>query len=326
MYLVTGAAGFTGKNLVTHLRERGVAVRAMVRSESQAAPLTALGAEPVIADLTDEDSLKPAVEGVQGIYHIAAIFRQAGLPESVFQDVNAEGTRRLLHAAISAGVPRVVHCSTVGVLSHVANPPATEDAPYNPADMYQRSKMEGEKIALEHFRSGRIGGMVIRPAMIYGPGDTRTGKLFRMIRSGRFFYVGRGEMFVHFIDVRDLAAAFRLAMEHTEIQGEIVTIAGERAVPLKEWVNFVADEFGVKRPWLHLPVRPIQVAATICEAICTPLKIQPPLFRRRVDFYTKNRHFDTRKAAQLLTFKPARSFEDELRDIVAWYDTHNAVQ
>jgi len=294
----------------------------MVRDPKKAETLKPLNVEVAIADLQDPESLQQAMTGVRGVYHIASIFRQAGLPESVFHDVNAEGTRRLLEAAIAAGVERVIHCSTVGVLGHVETPPANELTPYNPGDMYQRSKMEGEKIALDYFRSGRMSGVVIRPAMIYGPGDDRTLKIFKMVARRRFFYIGDGQAFVHWIDVRDLVKAFVLAMEKSNLNGEIYIIAGERAVPLQKMVETVAQYLNVPPPSLHLPVRPMQTLGSFCEAVFTPLRLQPPIFRRRVDFFTKSRYFDASKASQDLGFKPMRSFEEELADITQWYQAN----
>jgi len=320
--LVTGASGFVGGHVVRLLLDKGVRVRAMIRDRKKANTLDGLDVETVVADLQDAASLRRAVEGVDHVYGIASLFRQAGLPEEVFHDINAEGIRRLFDAAIDAGVKRIVHCSTVGVLGHVADPPGTEESPYNPGDMYQRTKLEGEKIAMEYFRSGKMRGVVIRPAMIYGPGDTRNLKLFRMISKGHFFYVGPGRECVHFIDVRDLASAFHLAMTRDELNAEVYIIAGERPVPLVEMVDSIADTLGVKRPCIHLPVRPMQWLGSACEAICTPMHINPPIFRRRVDFFTKNRHFDASKARRDLGFEPARSFDEELADIIAWYKEH----
>lgn len=321
-YLVTGASGFVGSHLVRLLASQGVQVRAMVRDAKKAEALKPFDVEIAIADLQDPESLQQAMTGVRGVYHIASIFRQAGLPESVFHDVNAEGTRRLLEAAIAAGVERVIHCSTVGVLGHVETPPANELTPYRPGDMYQRSKMEGEKIALDYFRSGHMSGVVIRPAMIYGPGDDRTLKIFKMVARRRFFYIGDGQAFVHWIDVRDLVKAFVLAMEKPHLNGEIYIIAGEKAVPLQKMVETVAHYLNVPPPSLHLPVKPMQALGSFCEAVFTPLRLQPPIFRRRVDFFTKSRYFDASKAAKDLGFKPMRSFEEELADITHWYQAN----
>lgn len=317
--LVTGAGGFVGGQLVRELVSRGAAVRAMVRHPDKAGFLKDLGVELVQANMKEAASLARAVEGVGGVCHIAALFREAGLPDSEYHKVNVEGTQSLLEAAIAAGVRRFIHCSTVGVLGHIENPPADENTPYNPGDVYQRSKMEGEKIALDYFRSGRISGVVIRPAMIWGPGDTRTLKMFRMIARGRFFYVGRGRASVHFIDVRDLARAFVLALEHDERHGEIYIIAGRQALPLRSLAEAIASRLAVRPPRLCLPVKPMQWLGSACEALCTPLGISPPLYRRRVDFYTKSRSFNGTKAERDLGFRPAQGLVEEVGDIIEDY-------
>ncbi|MDA0578193.1 MAG: NAD-dependent epimerase/dehydratase family protein [Verrucomicrobia bacterium] len=318
-FLVTGAPGYLGGVLVQQLSRQGIPVRALVRSEAKAATVRDMGAtETIIGDLLDPASLARAVDGVQGIYHVASIFREAGLPDSAYFETNANGTRNLFTAAIAAGVPRLIHCSTIGVLGHIANPPGTEETPYGPGDYYQRSKLAGEKIAMEFFRQGQIGGCVIRPAMIYGPGDTRNLKMFRMIAACRFFYVGPG-VHVHFVDVRDVARAFQLAMEHAERNGQVYIIAGEKSVALQEAAELIAKLLGVPPPWLRLPAKPLQWAGSTCEWICKPFKISPPIYRRRIDFFMKNRSFSCAKAERELGFRPTQSFENEMAEAVDWY-------
>lgn len=316
LYLVTGANGFVGTALVNALVERGRRVRAMVRNPDNAAHLPTRSVEVVVGDLKDPDSLAAAVQGVAGIFHIAALFRQAGFPDEEFVKINANGTAALFDAAKAAGVPRLIHCSTIGVHSTIEEPPADETHPYCPADIYQETKMQGEKIALANFQSGPVRGVVIRPAMIYGPNDERTGKLFRMIAKRRFFFVGKGDSFTHWIDVRDLARAFILAMEHEERNAEVYIISGATPVRLKEMTRIIAEEIGVKPPWLHIPVKPMQWLGSAVEAVCRPLRIEPPIFRRRVDFFIKNRAFDSTKARQDLGFVPAQDFRGEIRDIL----------
>lgn len=319
---MTGAGGYVGGEIVRQLLERGMPVRAKVRNPAQAPPLERLGAEVVIADLQKPETLPAAVDGVSHVYHVASLFRAVGLPESVFNDINCEGTRRMLDAAIAAGVQRFVHCSTGGVHGHIENPPADEEAPFNAGDSYQRTKLEGEKVAMEYFRSGRMRGVAIRPAMVYGPGDTRNLKMFRMIAHGKFFFVGDGTTKVHFVDVRDLARAFIIAMEKEHLNAEVYLVPGAKSVTQKEMANLIALELGVRPPWLHLPVRPMQWLGSACEAVCAPFGIEPPIFRRRVDFFTKHREFNGAKAARDLGYRPARQFEDEVRENTRWYRQH----
>ncbi len=318
-FLVTGATGFTGSAVTDLLVSRGKKVRVLIRDASQSRSYLQRGIEVVVGDLNNEEAMKQAVAGVSTVLHIAALFRQAGLPASEFHRVNVDGTRNLLDRAVEAGVEKVIHCSTVGVMGHIASPPATEQTPFNPGDPYQQSKMEGEKLFLEYVKAGKIRGTVIRPAMIYGPGDTRTLKIFKPIAEGKFFFVGPGEALVHFIDVRDLAESFLLAAERNDVNGEVFIIAGETCLPLNELVSIISQLMGVQEPWLHLPVKPMQALGSICEAFCTPLRINPPIFRRRVDFFTKDRSFDISKAKERLGFKPTRALVQELSEIIDSY-------
>jgi nucleoside-diphosphate-sugar epimerase len=158
--------------------------------------------------------------------------------------------------------------------------------------------------------------------MIFGAGDTRHLKMFRLIARGRFFYVGRGDAWVHFIDIRDLVRAFELAMERVEQNGQTYLIAGRRTMKLYEACAIIAKEFGVRPPWIHLPVKPVQWLGSACEAICRPFGLEPPIFRRRVDFFTKSRFFDTSKAKAELGFEASQDFEAEVKDAVRWYLDH----
>lgn len=321
-YLVTGANGFLGSNLVRHLVASGTVVRAMVRNLDKAEDLQKLNVEVVKGDLRDTDSLLEAAAGIEGVYNVAATFREGNLPDSAYSEINAEGTRRMLDASITAGVKRFIQCSTVGVLGDVKELPANENTPYNPGDIYQRTKLQGEHYALSYFKEGKIRGLVLRPAIIYGPGDTRTLKIWKMLAKGKFFYVGKGDKYLHWIDVRDLARAFELAMQHTELNNDVYIIPGQRAITLREMVKCICSELNVKEPTLHLPVKPIQLLGDACEAICIPLGINPPIYRRRVDFYTKNRMFSGEKAKRDLGFVPAKRFEEEIREITSWYKDH----
>ena len=313
-FLVTGATGEIGFELCRQLRAEQIPTRALVRDPTKAKALTDLGVELITGDLTDAKACERACEGVAGVYHLGALYRETGLPVEQFMRVNFDGVRNIFEAAIKAGVPRLIHCSTGGVLGDVKNPPGRHDSPYSPGDPYQVSKVAGEKLALEYYRSGRISGVIIRPAMVYGPGDTRHLKLFRAVARNRMIYIGGGKAYVHFIDIRDLARSFRLGMQRTDLNAEIYHIAGKREMRLRDACEEIARQAGVSPPWIHVPAWPVQLLGSLCELVCKPMGIKPPIYRRRVDFFTKNRFFDTEKARRELGFEPAQDFAGEVRD------------
>ncbi|MFO1520924.1 MAG: NAD-dependent epimerase/dehydratase family protein [Kiritimatiellia bacterium] len=185
----------------------GYAVRVMVRTEGQALAFRSLGVETAAGDLQKPESLPAVVRGVGSILHIASIFRQAGLPDEVYRDVNATGTERLIDAAAAAGVARFIHCSTNGVHGGIKNPPGNEDSPVKPGDVYQESKWEGADRDARlrigaHPRRGAAAGDDLRA------GGHAAAEDFPHDRPAALLYIGRGDAFVHYIDVRDLARAF----------------------------------------------------------------------------------------------------------------------
>lgn len=318
-YLVTGAGGFTGSYLVDALIKSGLSVRALVRNQEQFSRLKEKGVDVVLGDIRSEDDLRVATKDIYGVFHIAALFRQAKLPDSEYFAVNRDAVDSLFRISIENGVKRIVHCSTNGVHTSSKNPPITEESPFSTGDLYQESKLQGELIAQRWYKSGKIKGAIIRPGMVYGPGDDRIGKLFKMIAKKRFFYIGNGQAEVQWIDVRDLANAFILAMKNESLQGDAFLIAGERVFTLKEFCTLVANILNVPPPWIHIPVIPMKALGLICEIICKPFGIEPPIYRRRVDFFTKRRWFDISKAKRVLGFSTAQTVLGEIKDIIEWY-------
>ncbi len=321
--LVTGVTGFTGGHLARYLVHRGMRVRGLVRPRSVSRPeVTALrdaGIEVATGDLTDAAAVAAACQDIDVVYHIAATYREAGQPDSAYRAINVEGVRNVIAGARSAGVRRVVHCSTGGVHGHVANPPANEDAPFNPGDVYQDTKLEGEQVARAEGQAGHPEVVIARPIGIYGPGDLRFLKMFRGISRRRFPVLGSGEAFYHLTYIDDLCEGFRLCGEVPGAAGRTYLLAGPRYTTLNELVALIAAELKVKPFPVHLPVWPFWLAGAACEAICVPLRIEPPLYRRRVDFYTKSRAFDTTRARTELGFAPAVDLPEGIRRTIAWY-------
>jgi nucleoside-diphosphate-sugar epimerase len=317
--LVTGATGFTGGHLARSLVARGYTVRALVRDMSRARGLESAGVHLSVGDLRDAAAVAAAVEGIDVVYHVAAIYRQAGLAPEVYRAVNATAVRDLIQAAARAGVRRVVHCSTVGVHGDVEHPPANEEAPLKPGDVYQESKLEGERLAREAGERLGIEVTIVRPTGIYGPGDRRLLKLFRGVARRRFPILGRGEIHYHLTYIDDLVEGFRLSGEHPMAANRTYILAGSEVTTLNELVALIADVAGVRPLRVHLPVWPFWAAGALCEAVCGPLGIEPPLYRRRVDFYTKNRAFDIARARREIGYAPAVGLREGIGRTLAWY-------
>lgn len=322
--LVTGATGFTGRVLLRKLCAMPVRVRALARESSSRAELEALPVEWVTGQVYDEKAVAQAMQGVQYIFHVAAAFRSPGIGEDEYRRVHAVSTRLLAEAALrQPDFHRMVHVSTVGVHGHIANPPAAETAPFAPGDLYQTTKAEAETWLHEFARAHRLPYSVIRPAAIYGPGDRRLLKVFKMASAPVFPLLGRGKCLYHLIHVDDLTDAFLLAATHPRALGEAFICGNPAATPLLEMGQIIADELHCPFRPVRLPATPFFWAAAVTEAICKPLHVPPPLYRRRVAFFTKDRSFDTQKIRNRLGFASRWSNEEGLRATARWYVRHH---
>ena len=155
--------------------------------------------------------------------------------------MNAVAAGAIVEAAAASGVKRVVHCSTVGVHGDVEHPPANEDAPLKPGDVYQETKLEGEHLARDAGRRTGIPVTIVRPTGIYGPGDRRLLKLFGGVARGRFPMLGNGRIYYHLTYIDDLVEGFRLCGEHPGAADRTYILAGGEVTTLNELVALVAS-------------------------------------------------------------------------------------
>jgi nucleoside-diphosphate-sugar epimerase len=320
--LVTGATGFTGGHLASALARAGDQVRVLVRQQSQASRFNGARFDVSIGDLTDRESLERAVEGVEVIYNIAALYREAGLSEGTYRAVNAESVGTLIEVASRAGARRIVHCSTVGVHGDIAHPPANEDAPLKPGDVYQETKLLGETIARARAADRGIELTIVRPTGIYGPGDRRLFKLFGQVARGRFVMLGDGRNFYHVTYIDDLCAGFRLCGTVPAAANRTYILGGAEIPTLADLVRLTAEIAGSRAPRFRFPIWPVWLAGAACELVCAPFGISPPLYRRRVDFFRKSRAFDISRARQELGFAPSVDLRDGIRRTLEWYREH----
>lgn len=322
--LVTGATGFTGWNLCKHLVRDGENVVAFVRQGPMVDKLKQMGVECRIADITDLRSVQNNFSEIENVYHIAAAYRTEHSDKEEFKLVNVGATRNLLEVAKKVKVKRFVHCSTVGVQGEINDPPADETYRTKPGDHYQESKLEGELLARQYFETD-LAVSIVRPVGIYGPGDTRFLKLFRPINKGFFVMIGSGKVLYHMTYIDDLIQGIILCGKRPEAVGEVFTIGGERYTTLRELCNLIADTLKKPQPIIRIPYKPVFAASVICEKICSLLGVTPPLFPRRVEFFSLDRAFSINKAKSMLGYKPKTSLKDGVKKTAEWYQTNNMI-
>ncbi len=319
--LVTGATGYTGQVLTRKLVEQGCAVSAIARRSSNRSQLADLAIRWFEGDVFDPRVVEQATVGVEYIFHVAAAYREAKITDETYRLVHVESTKLLAEAVVrSDSFKRFVHVSTVGVHGHIDEPPADEGYRFAPGDIYQKTKAEAELWIRECARERGLPLAVVRPAAIYGPGDRRLLKLFKMSSKRIFPLFGKGASLYHLIHVDDLTDIFITASLHPQALGEVFIAGNPEPSRLQDIAQIIADELGNTRlRFVRFPAWPLFLAADLCELVCKPLGIEPPLYRRRVAFFTKDRAFDTRKLRDMLGYTFSHSVDQGLRATAAWY-------
>lgn len=318
--LVTGGTGFTGKALVRRLLSEGHQVVALDYKEGlKTKELKEWGADVRIGSVVDKKIVENSMEGVDIVHHLAAAFREMNVPNSFYDEVNVGGTKNVLESAYKHKVKKFIYCSTCGVHGNIDNPPGGEDAPIQPADYYQRTKYEAEPIVNGYFKKG-LKTVILRPAAIYGPGDPeRFYLIFKRVAKGYFPMIGDGKTYYHPLYIDNLIDAFMLAMEGDKGVGEAYLIADEEYLEIKDIVLRVAKVLNVDLKIKHYPMIPVLIIGHVVEKICKPLRITPPIFPRRVDWYRQNRAFKIDKAKRDLGYNPKIAIDEGLRRTAEWY-------
>jgi nucleoside-diphosphate-sugar epimerase/2-polyprenyl-3-methyl-5-hydroxy-6-metoxy-1,4-benzoquinol methylase len=321
-YLITGGTGFIGSRLALRLRADGHEVRVLgqVNNEAEAAnrrEIEATGAEVVLAGVTEPERVAEALEGVDVVFHLAAAQHEANVGDEHFREVNVAGTETLAEACVKAGVKRLVHGSTIGVYGENLKGTVDGSTPERPDNIYGRTKLEGEGRALAF--GDRLPVAVVRIPETYGPGDRRLLKLFKGVQKGFFPVIGPGDNPHHLIYVDDLIDALLLAATADGAVGRVCLVAGREPLTTRQMVDEAARAVGVRLPNVRLPLWPFMAAAGVMEATLKPMGIQPPIHRRRMDFFRKGFTLSTEPAREVLGFAPKWGFAEGAAETVRWY-------
>jgi len=318
--LVTGATGFIGEYLTEELVRRGEIVRALVRKTSDTTKLKAMRVELAYGDVTDKESVASALRGCDRLYHVAAVF-QWWLPERrKYYQINVDGTKNVLTAALETGVPKVVYTSTAETIGEIKGEKKTETTPhrgYHLSD-YARSKYLAEQEAMKLCKMG-LPLVCANPTTVYGPGNLKdSGRNIIDFLNGRLG--GLFGSYMSFVYIDDVVKGHILTMEKGRV-GERYILAGDEDILIKDWWRLIAELSGVHKIPKELPVWQVRILAFTFEALSALTKKPPMISRDNARLCLYGLRADNTKARTELgmNFTPLR---EGLTRTIQWYREH----
>ena len=322
--LITGSSGFIGTAVTRAVLAHGDEVRVLIRPTSNPKNLEELPVETICGDLQDPQSLKKAVAGCQGLYHVAAHYALWERDPSSFYKINVEGTKNLLCAAGESGVQRIVYTSTIGAIGLPENGGLGNESLFPTLAQlsgdYKRSKFLAEQEVLKMAQEG-LPVVIVNPTAPVGERDvkpTPTGQIIVDFMRGRMFaYIETG---MNLVDVEDVAIGHVRAMERGRI-GERY-ILGNQNLTLRGICQILSRLTGVPAPRLRLPWRLVLPLAYVNQWMANRVTHTPPripLEGVRMAKYLM--HYDCTKALQELAL-PQTPVESALKKAVQWFHHH----
>ena len=309
MILVTGATGHVGKPLIEALIRQGEEVRILIL-DRETAPK---GVEAISGDILDIDSVRRATEGVDTIYHLAAIVDYKPVLEKLMYDVNVNGTRNILDCSKAA---KFIYLSTTSVYGkRMKEDPASEITQYNPDNFYGETKMMAEKLVLEK------GGIVLRSPVIYGPGfNEGFGVILSNIERGKMPIIGDGSNQIQWIHINDLIGALLLAKDNGK-PGEVYLVAGREAKTQKELFSLLAKYLNVKPPAKSVSKQLAYLMAYYSMLSARLKGRNPKLLPEHISRIASSRTYDTSKSRRDLGFQPTVDYEHGAEEMAKEYQS-----
>jgi len=281
---ITGATGFIGKHLIKRLKQTGHQLNCLVRKQSAVDELKVPNVTLVPGDVTDKDSIIKAMTGCDSVINLANVYSFWEPDKRIYSRINIDGTRNVMEAVLKTGISKVIHISSVVVYGKPAEIPFNEESAPGPFKYseYARTKYEGDLIAWKMFEKEKLPLVVIYPAAVMGPGDTKTtGAYVKAIVNRKMPAIALPDSVLTFVHVGDVAEAIVRALEKPNNIGEKYLI-GKYQLSMGEINEMIREISGVRLPRLRLPDFMVTLNAYLLTLIADIIK-KPPLWGLSVD-------------------------------------------
>ena len=320
---VTGGSGFFGGALVRALRRRGDRVRALVRREEAAADMRALGAEPLIGDLTHLDGCDRLVAEGDVVFHAAARVDMSGRWEK-FQRTTIDGTRCLLATALPRRPQRFVYISSGGVYAANANQsaPCAERTPARPArhNFYGRAKLAAERLVQAECQRAACPWTILRLGFLFGAGNRALFNHFvPLARLNRLFVIGSGDNRIATLYIDDAVRAAVLAGEAPAAAGKVYNVASDERVTQRDFINATTDALDLPPCRRQIGRRLALLGAWLVDRVSNWANHESHISQAVVTLMSTDQALDSGRIRAELGWRPEVSFEDGMRRTRQWY-------
>lgn len=320
MNLVTGATGHIGNVLVKELVKRGESVRVLVLPGEDLIPLEGLDVEVVYGDVLDSNSLDKAFKNIKNVFHLAGIISISSSNNPIVHDVNVDGTKNMMGAAMRAGVTRFVYTSSIHAFKRIPHGQIVDETtPINPefniAD-YDRSKAEATLAVLSKVKEG-LPAVIVCPTGVIGPFDYKKSELGSLMNSwmvNKVNYMIDGSY--DFVDVRDVVEGLILAREKGSI-GQLYILSGH-LLRVSDLCRIVQELFSFKSILVNIPLKLARFAAFFAEIYYKLTKTMPKFTRYSIETLQSNAVISNMKAQSNLGYKP-RPVQETIEDTITWW-------
>ena len=306
--LVTGATGFAGKRLVEVLLKKEHNIKCIARETSNISHLKKLDVEILEGSLLDKSFLS-SIKNIDMVFHLAALRGEKYLPYSEYEKINVKATENLLEIFEKS---KFIYCSTVGVIGYGTD--LSEKSPLKPKGNYHITKAEGEKLCWK-----RDNCIIVRPSIIYGPGDNGfLYKLINMIDKGKFIIIGTGQNKIHLVHIDNLAEGMiEIGMKGKA--GETYIVADKKALTVEEIKEIIEKTLNKKILNIKIPGLPVYLLSLIYEKIYSYLfpGKEPFLSSSKVDIISLSQSFNIKKALAA-GYGPKINTEEGIKEQIVW--------
>ena len=319
--LVTGANGFIGSNLVKRLLDEGNLVRGLVRSTSDLSFLKGLNVELVFGDITDINSLRPAMKGIDKVYHVAGLAADWG-PYKKFESINFHGTIKVAKTAEAYGVKKMIYISTVA-FHGFGKTNMNEESPLGKNLIpYARTKFLAEQWLWEFSRTSKMKITAVRPGNVYGINDrTFISKYLDAMKSGKFAQIDHGKSKTCPIYVENLIDIITLVGNNDKADGEAFIATDGLDIDWNEFNTRLATAMNIKLKKISLPYHILKPLIILTEKIYKNIlpKNEPFITFYRICNAGKDYHFSIGKLIHYFNYEPRISIEESIDKTVDWY-------